>query len=62
MMLMRNQWHVDGMSGTVTRLALEALPAVLAGLGIDNSPELIWQIDAVASAMRRELNSAARNK
>lgn len=56
MMLMRNQWHVDGMSGTVTRLALEALPAVLAGLGIDNSPALIWQIDAVAAAMRRELN------
>lgn len=56
MMLMRAQWHVDGMSGTVTRLALEALPAVLAGLGINNSPELIWQIDAVAAAMRRELN------
>lgn len=55
-MLMRNQWHIDGMSGTVTRLALEALPAVLAGLGIDNSPELIWQVDAVAAAMRRELN------
>lgn len=55
-MLMRSQWHVDGMSGTVTRLALEALPAVLAGLGIDNSPELIWQVDAVAAAMRRELN------
>lgn len=56
MMLMRNQWHVDGMSGTVTRLALEALPAVLAGLRIDNSPALMWQVDAVAAAMRRELN------
>jgi hypothetical protein len=56
MMLMRQQWHIDGMSGTVTRLALEALPAVLAGLGVENSPALMWQIDAVAAAMRRELN------
>ena len=56
MMLMRNQWHIDGMSGTFVRLALEALPTVLAGLGIENSPELMWQVDAVAAAMRRELN------
>ena len=56
MMLMRAQWHIDGMSGTFVRLALEALPTVLAGLGIDNSPALMWQIDAVAAAMRRELN------
>ena len=55
-MLMRAQWHIDGMSGTFTRLALEAMPTVLTGLGIENSPALMWQIDAVAAAMRRELN------
>ena len=56
MMLMRHQWHIDGMSGTFVRLALEALPTVLAGLGVDNSPALMWQVDAVAAAMRKELN------